>query len=158
MSGNTNKHDVGIEHLIHIERKYLDNMKQERLSTSMLPHILPELDSVSLLKVTGISRYFEDELGGDIWTQAMQDLITGLSSASSSLPYVVIGREYEVDIYIGCCRFLEEAVQVTEHQPNGDIATLISALHSAYPGIYFSQQDKDQITSVQSLTFRLFWA
>jgi len=52
----------------------------------------------------------------------------------------------------------EEAVQVTEHQPNGDIATLISALHSAYPGIYFSQQDKDQITSVQSLTFRLFWA
>lgn len=131
-------------------RDYLD---QQVDIPSLKPQqlLIPDVGSVALMRVGGISSY-RDYRGAPILPsqQQMEDLTTGLFGAQSPFIYLLTGEETQIGLYVGTATYRNVHVEAQQTATSADtLAALAGALRGAYPGIILQGQRDDVFKQIQ---------
>lgn len=120
------------KHIGYLERDYLDEL-QGKVNENWDSFYTPNNDTISLIKVLGVSSFWRNAKDDDISLHSlMQDVHAGFYGAKVPLIYLIIGESSKINLYVGT------------YQPNQgnsgqssdrSISTLAISLQSAYPGI-----------------------
>jgi len=126
------------KHIGYLERDYLDQL-QGRVEDAPMDFLIPDADSISFVKISGISRSWEQYKEKIVSLRyLMEDVIAGLYGEKIPLIYLIINEPSKVNLFIGTYQIKchDEALHTREN-----LSTLITTLQSAYPGIDLQKEE-----------------
>jgi len=129
------------KHIEYIERNYLDGA-QGKVGETSLDFLMPDTDSIRVVKILGILRFWEQYEEKIVTLRyLMEDIAAGLYAEKTPLIYLIIGEPPKINLFIGTYQ-IEHSSNRTLPTPDESLSTLKVSLQSAYPGIDFLKEQR----------------
>lgn len=128
-------------HIQYLEREYLDGL-QGRLEEESLHFFVPDISSIKLVKVLGISqprKHIKEIVSS---RHLMEDITAGFYGENLSLIYIIIGEPSKIHVFLGTFQ-LKNGSTNPQQLSSEPLSMVKPSLESAYPGIDIVEQKGD---------------
>ena len=141
--------DFSTKHIGYLERDYLDRL-QGKVEERLQDFLIPPPNSISLVKILGIPRFWEEYREKVASTHyLMEDLVAGLYGEKKLVVHLITGETSAINLFLGTC---DVELVNEDSTASGESSYILSgSLRSAYPGIELMEQTANDVSHLQSV-------